>query len=44
MTAGQDPDRIDPTNQGGKPVMVTGAVVGLILVLSLLVVVYLLSR
>jgi hypothetical protein len=35
-----EPDDIDPTNQSGRPVMVTGAVVGIILALALLAAVY----
>jgi cobalamin biosynthesis Mg chelatase CobN len=44
MTPGHDPDRIDPTNQSGRPVMVTGAIVGIILAVLLMLVVYLLAR
>lgn len=44
MTHGHDPrhhpDEIDPTNQSGRPVMVTGAVMGIILALALLAAVY----
>jgi hypothetical protein len=35
-----DPDDIDPTDQSGRPVMVTGAVIGIILALALLAAVY----
>ncbi len=41
---GHDPDEIDPTNQSGRPVMVTGAVVGIILALALMAVVYFIAR
>jgi hypothetical protein len=44
MTHGHDPDRIDPSKQSGRPVMVTGAVVGIILAVLLMLVVYLLAR
>lgn len=44
MTHGHDPDRIDPSNQSGRPVLVTGAIVGIILAVLLMLVVYLLSR
>lgn len=44
MTHGHDPlhqpDDVDPTHQSGRPVMVTGAVVGIILALALLAAVY----
>jgi hypothetical protein len=40
----QDPDKADPTNQGGRPLMVTAAPLGLLLVLAILVVVYFLAR
>jgi hypothetical protein len=36
----RDPDHLDPTNQSGRPVMVTGAVIGIILALALLAAVY----
>ena len=35
-----EPDDIDPTDQSGRPVMVTGAVIGIILALALLTAVY----
>ena len=44
MTHGHDPDRIDPTNQTGRPVMVTGAIIGIILAVLLMLVVYLMAR
>lgn len=44
MTSGHDPNKVDPTNQSGRPLMVTGAVLGLLLALSALLAVYLLSR
>jgi hypothetical protein len=34
------PDDLDPTDQSGRPVMVTGAVIGIILALALLAAVY----
>ena len=40
MTPPQDPDRVDPTDQSGRPLLITGAVVGLLVVLALLVFVY----
>jgi len=44
MTSGHDPlhhpDDVDPTNQSGRPVMVTGAIVGIVLALALLAGVY----
>jgi len=39
-----DPDKIDPSNQSGRPVMLVGALVGLFLALTLMVVVYLIAR
>jgi hypothetical protein len=39
-----DPDRIDPSKQSGRPVMVTGAIIGIILAVLLMLVVYLLAR
>jgi hypothetical protein len=39
-----EPDQVDPSNQSGRPVMVTGALVGILLALALLVVVYFLAR
>ncbi|WP_282594949.1 hypothetical protein [Nocardioides sp. SYSU D00065] len=36
----QDPDRVDPTKQSGRPLLITGAVVTLIVVLALLIFVY----
>jgi hypothetical protein len=44
MTPGHDPDRIDPSNQSGRPVMVTGALIGIVLALLLMLVVYFLAR
>lgn len=44
MTSQRDPDDMDPTNQSGRPVLVTGAILGLMAVLALLVVVYWLAR
>ncbi|HEU4337909.1 MAG TPA: hypothetical protein VFR45_11390 [Nocardioides sp.] len=44
MTQGRDPDRIDPSKQSGRPVMVTGAAIGIILALLLMLVVYFLAR
>lgn len=44
MTHGHDPDRIDPTKQSGRPVMVTGAIIGIIVALLLMLVVYFLAR
>lgn len=43
MASPQDPDRIDPTDQSGRPVLVTGAVVALMVVLALMVIVYVLA-
>jgi cobalamin biosynthesis Mg chelatase CobN len=39
----RDPDRLDPSHQSGRPVIVTAAIVGLLVVLALLVVVYFLA-
>jgi hypothetical protein len=39
-----EPDDVDPTNQSGRPVMVTGAVVGIVLALALLAAVYFYAR
>ena len=44
MTHGHDPDRIDPTKQSGRPVMVTGAIIGIIVAVLLMLVVYFLAR
>jgi cobalamin biosynthesis Mg chelatase CobN len=44
MTPGHDPDRIDPSKQSGRPVMVTVAVVGIILAVLLMLGVYFLAR
>lgn len=43
MTPSPDPDKIDPTDQGGRPVMVTGAIIGILLALALLVGIYFLA-
>ncbi len=43
MTPPQDPDRGDPTDQSGRPLLITGAIVALMVVLALLIVVYVLS-
>lgn len=40
MTSGHDPDKVDPTNQSGRPVLVTGAVLGLLLALTVLALLY----
>ncbi len=39
-----EPDDIDPTNQSGRPVMVTGAVIGILVALTLMLLVYFLAR
>ncbi|GAA5114051.1 hypothetical protein GCM10023339_19170 [Alloalcanivorax gelatiniphagus] len=44
MTSGHDPDKIDPTKQSGRPVMITGLFVGLILVLAVMALIYSLMR
>ena len=44
MTQGHDPDRIDPSKQSGRPVMLTGALVGLFVAIGLMVVVFFLAR
>jgi cobalamin biosynthesis Mg chelatase CobN len=44
MTSGHDPDKIDPSKQSGRPVMLTGALVGLLLAIALMVVVFFLAR
>ena len=43
MTRHRDPDDLDPTDQSGRPVIVTAAVVALLVVLALMVAVYFLS-
>lgn len=35
-----DPDRVDPTNQSGRPFFLLGAVLAILVVLAVLVVVY----
>ncbi len=44
MTHGHDPDRIDPSKQSGRPLMVAAVPIGLLLALTILVVVYFLAR
>jgi hypothetical protein len=39
-----DPDKVDPTNQSGRPWMVTAAPLALLLALAILVVVFFLAR
>ena len=39
-----DPDKADPTNQSGRPWMVTAVPIGLLLALAALVVVFFLAR
>ena len=39
----RDPDKLDPANQSGRPVIVTAAFIGLVVVLALMVVVFLLA-
>jgi cobalamin biosynthesis Mg chelatase CobN len=43
MSPHRDPDQLDPSNQSGRPVIVTAAIVGILVVLALMVVVYLLA-
>ena len=43
MSEHRDPDHLDPTDQSGRPLIVTAAVVALLVVLALMVVVYFLS-
>jgi hypothetical protein len=43
MDARHEPDQVDPTNQSGRPVMVTIVIVGILLALAVLVGVYLLA-
>ena len=38
------PEDLDPTDQTERPVMVTGAVIGVLVALGLMVVVYFLAR
>jgi hypothetical protein len=38
------PDDLDPTDQTARPVMVTGAVIGVLVALALMVLVYFLAR
>lgn len=40
----QDPDRIDPTKQSGRPFMVTAVPIALIVALAILVGVYFLAK
>lgn len=35
----EDPDRIDPTKQSGRPLMISGAFLGIFAVLAVLVVI-----
>jgi len=44
MTSGHDPDKIDPSDQSGRPVMLTGALIGLLLAITVMVVVFFLAR
>jgi hypothetical protein len=39
----RDPDKLDPSNQSGRPVIVTGLFIGLIVVLALMIVVFFLA-
>jgi len=43
MTGRRDPDHLDPTDQSGRPLIVTAAFVALLVVLALLIAVYVLS-
>jgi hypothetical protein len=40
MDPRHDPDQVDPTKQGGRPFLVSGAVIALLLALGVLVLVY----
>lgn len=40
----RSPEDIDPTDQSARPHMVTGAVIGVLVALALMVVVYFLAR
>jgi hypothetical protein len=44
MDPRRDPDQGDPTNQSGRPWMITAAPIGLLLALALLVVVFFIAR
>jgi len=44
MDPRHDPDEVDPSNQSGRPLMVTLVPIGLIAALGVLVLVYVLSR
>ena len=44
MDQRHDPDQVDPTNQSGRPLMITLVPIGLLLVLGVLALVYVLSR
>lgn len=44
MDPRHDPDQVDPTNQSGRPLMITLVPIGLLLALGALVLVYVLSR
>lgn len=43
MDPRHEPDRVDPTEQSGRPVLVAGAIFGILLVLAVLVGVYFLA-
>ncbi len=44
MDPRHEPDKVDPTNQSGRPWMVTGAVIGILAALTLMLLVYFLAR
>ncbi|GAA1435984.1 hypothetical protein GCM10009641_33550 [Mycobacterium cookii] len=44
MDPRHEPDKVDPTEQSGRSVMVTGAVIGILVALALMLLVYFLAR
>ena len=44
MDPRHEPDEVDPTNQSGRPFMITAVPIGLVLALAVLVGVYFLAR
>ena len=44
MDPRHEPDQADPTNQSGRPWMITAAPIGLLLALAILVVVFFIAR
>ncbi len=44
MDPRHDPDKVDPTEQSGRPWMVTAAPIGLLIALAVLLAIYFLAR